>query len=70
MYMASKKVLIVLLIGILLCLFGTFSLIFNYTINADIYEGKPISLANIINIIIIVAGILLIIIGVYIKMKS
>lgn len=70
MYMASKKVLIVLLIGILLCLFGTISLIFNYTINADIYEGKPISLANIINIIAIVAGILLIIIGVYIKKKS
>jgi len=68
--MASKKVLIVLLIGILLCIFGTFALIFNYVINADIYAGKPIDIANIINIIAIVAGVLLIIIGVYIKKKS
>ncbi|MBY9005967.1 MAG: hypothetical protein KGD63_04335 [Candidatus Lokiarchaeota archaeon] len=68
--MASKKILIVLIIGIILCVFGTFSLMINYSINADIYAGEPINLANIINIIAIIIGVILIITGIILKKKS
>ncbi|MBN1215674.1 MAG: hypothetical protein JXA99_09585 [Candidatus Lokiarchaeota archaeon] len=68
--MASKKILIVLILGIILCVGGTFSLIFNYIVNADIYAGKPISVPNIINIVFIIIGFIIIIMGIILKKKS